>query len=106
MLTVRNKYNDVKLATVFSTASSSIKATALNVRDGIFLEVDVRQDVQDRDNEDIQGRMKYRVWTTGRESWSLSSDGSNQPLYPGFAAEYVSRALHFQERDCDCGIAR
>ena len=44
MLTVGNKYNDVKLTAFFSTASSSIKATALNARDGIFREVDVRQD--------------------------------------------------------------
>ena len=45
--------------------------------------------------------MKYRVWSTGRESWSRSSDGSNQPLYPGLAVESVSRVLHFQERDCE-----
>ena len=101
MLTVRSKYNDVKLATFFSTASSSIKATALNARDGIFREVDVRQDLQDGDNEDIQGRMKYGVWSTGRESWPRSSDGSNQPIYPGFAVESVSRVLHWQERDCE-----
>jgi hypothetical protein len=101
MLTVQNKYNDVKLAAVFSTASSPIKATALNARDGIFREVEVRQDLQDRGNEDIQGRTKYRVWSTGRESWSRSSDGSNQPLYPGFAVESVSRVLYFQERDCE-----
>ena len=101
MLTVGNKYNDVKLAAVFSTASSSIKATALNARDGIFRDVDVRQDLQDGDNEDIQGRMKYRLWSTGCESWSRSSDGSNQPICPGFAVESVSRVLHLQERDCE-----
>ncbi len=61
--------------------------------------VDVRQDVQDRYNEGLQGRMKYMVWSTGCNSWYLSADGRNHSLYPGFAAEYVLRAQHFRVRD-------
>jgi len=61
--------------------------------------VDVRQDVQDRYNERLQGRMKYMVWSTGCNSWYLSPDGSNHSLYPGFAAEYVLRTRRFRERD-------
>lgn len=61
--------------------------------------VNVRQDVQRRYNEGLQGRMKYMVWSTGCNSWYLSPDGSNHSLYPGFAAEYVLRARHFRERD-------
>ena len=61
--------------------------------------VDVRQDVQNRYNERLQGRMKYMVWSTGCNSWYLSPDGSNHSLYPGFAAEYVLRTRHFRERD-------
>ena len=54
--------------------------------------VDVRQDVQDRYNAGIQGRMKHMVWSSGCNSWYLSDDGSNHSLYPGFAAEYAIRA--------------
>jgi cation diffusion facilitator CzcD-associated flavoprotein CzcO len=61
--------------------------------------VDVRQDVQNRYNERLQGRMKYMVWSTGCNSWYLSPDGSNHSLYPGFAVEYVLRARRFRERD-------
>ena len=61
--------------------------------------VDVRQDVQDRYNERLQSRMKHMVWSTGCNSWYLSSDGSNHSLYPGFAAEYVLRARPFRARD-------
>jgi hypothetical protein len=60
--------------------------------------VDVRQDVQDRYNARIQGRMKYMVWS-GCKSWYLSEDGENHALYPGFAAEYVLRARHFEPAD-------
>ena len=61
--------------------------------------VDVRQEVQDRYNERLQGRMKHMVWSSGCNSWYLSADGSNHSLYPGFAAEYVLRARPFRVRD-------
>ncbi len=57
--------------------------------------VDVRQTAQNAYNEGIQGRMKHMVWSSGCNSWYLSDDGSNHSLYPGFAAEYVARARHF-----------
>ena len=43
--------------------------------------------------------MKHMVWHTGCHSWYLSPDGSNHSLYPGFAAEYVLRARHFDPAD-------
>ncbi len=60
---------------------------------------DVRQDVQDRYNEGIQGRMKHMVWASGCTSWYLSNDGKNHSLFPGFAWEYVlrSRRLHLAD---------
>jgi cation diffusion facilitator CzcD-associated flavoprotein CzcO len=61
--------------------------------------VDVRQEVQDRYNAGIQARMPHMVWSTGCNSWYLSSDGSNHSLYPGFAAEYALRTRHFQPSD-------
>ncbi|MGH7815157.1 MAG: flavin-containing monooxygenase [Candidatus Binataceae bacterium] len=61
--------------------------------------VDIRQDVQDRYNVGIQGRMKYMVWNSGCHSWYLSEDGSNHSLYPGFAAEYALRARRFKESE-------
>jgi cation diffusion facilitator CzcD-associated flavoprotein CzcO len=66
--------------------------------------VDVRQDVQDRYNAGIQGRMKHTVWGSGCHSWYLSPDGSNHALFPGLAAEYVLRARRFRPSDYD--IAR
>ena len=66
--------------------------------------VDVRQDVQDRYNVGIQARMKRMVWHTCN-SWYLSKDGSNHALYPGFAAEYVVRARHFDPKDYEIATA-
>lgn len=61
--------------------------------------VEVRQEVQDRYNERIQGRMKYMVWSSGCNSWYLSKDGSNHALYPGLAGEYALRARRFRPSD-------
>lgn len=61
--------------------------------------VDVRQQVQDRYNVGIQGRMKHMVWGTGCNSWYLSKDRSNHALYPGLAAEYVLRTRRFHPSD-------
>ncbi len=69
------------------------------LRDEGLRYVDVRQSVQDRYNERLQGRMKYMVWSSGCNSWYLSDDGSNHSLFPGFAAEYVARTRTFKPAD-------
>ena len=61
--------------------------------------VNIRWDVQDAYNNGIQKRMKRMVWSSGCNSWYLSTDGSNHALYPGFAAEYVVRARSFDPAD-------
>ena len=61
--------------------------------------VNVREEVQNRYNDGLQGRMKHMVWSTGCNSWYLSKDGANHSLYPGYAAEYALRARHFNTRD-------
>jgi cation diffusion facilitator CzcD-associated flavoprotein CzcO len=57
--------------------------------------VDIRQEVQDAYNADIQRRMKKMVWSSGCNSWYLGDDGSNHALYPGFAFRYVLSARTF-----------
>jgi len=70
--------------------------------------VDVKQDVQDRYNAGLQGRMKYMAWSSGCNSWYLSSDGSNHALYPGFAWEYALRTRKFKPNEYEvvAGSAR
>ena len=61
--------------------------------------LDIRQVVQNRYNERIQRRMPHMVWSSGCNSWYLSSDGQNHSLFPGLAAEYALRARRFRPRD-------
>jgi cation diffusion facilitator CzcD-associated flavoprotein CzcO len=74
------------------------------LRDRGLKYLDVRQVVQNRYNQRIQGRMKYMVWSSGCDSWYLSKDGSNHSLFPGLAAEYALRARRFSAHDYE--IAR
>ena len=49
----------------------------------------------------IDERMKITTWTSGCQSWYLTSGGRNTTLYPGFASEYVLGIRNFHLEDYD-----
>ena len=50
--------------------------------------LDVRQEAQDRFNDEVQQRMEGTVWTSGGcGSWYLDENGRNTTLWPGFSFE-------------------
>ena len=58
--------------------------------------VEVRKDVQDAYNADLQERMRGTVWTTGGcNSWYLDETGHNTTLWPGFSWELRLRTRRF-----------
>jgi cation diffusion facilitator CzcD-associated flavoprotein CzcO len=61
--------------------------------------LDIRQEIQDRYNANIQARMKHTAWLSGCQSWYLSEDGINRTLYPGFATEYVLKTRKLKLSD-------
>ena len=84
---------------VFSEAQTGYALQAIQkLRNEGLRFMDVRQDVQDRYNAGIQGRMKHMVWSTCK-SWYVSEDGSNHALYPGYAAEYAARVRKFKPKE-------
>ncbi len=56
---------------------------------------DLRQDVQDQFNAEIQTRMKKTIWSQGCTSWYQTADGKNTNNWPGFTVEYRKRTRHF-----------
>jgi hypothetical protein len=54
-----------------------------------FLEV--RRDVQERYNAEIQRRLARSVWATGCSSWYQTHAGKNTTLWPGFTFEFRRR---------------
>lgn len=61
--------------------------------------LDVRRDVQDRYNADIQRRLRSTTWNSGCQSWYLTEDGFNATMFPGFATQYVNQLKTLQLQD-------
>ena len=58
--------------------------------------IEVRAEVQEAFNEDIQRRMGRTVWTTGGcASWYIDSKGRNTTLWPGFTWAFHHRTRRF-----------
>jgi hypothetical protein len=57
--------------------------------------LDVRPDVMDAFNADLQRRMKRTVWQTGCSSWYLDARGKNVSLWPGFTFAFRRRTARF-----------
>ncbi|MDW5610928.1 MULTISPECIES: flavin-containing monooxygenase [Mycolicibacterium] len=60
--------------------------------------LDVRADVQQRHNAQIQRRLTKTTWMSGCHSWYLTADGFNASMYPGFATQY-RRQMQFRAED-------
>jgi cation diffusion facilitator CzcD-associated flavoprotein CzcO len=50
--------------------------------------VDVKPEVQDAYNRELQHRLKGTVWSSGCRSWYLDRNGKNVALWPGFTFLY------------------
>jgi cation diffusion facilitator CzcD-associated flavoprotein CzcO len=68
--------------------------------------VEVRRDVQEAFNADLQARQGGTVWTAGGcQSWYLTADGRNPTIWPGWTLEYRWRTRRFRDRDYELRVA-
>jgi cation diffusion facilitator CzcD-associated flavoprotein CzcO len=56
---------------------------------------EVRPEVQDAFNEELQERLRGSVWNSGCGSWYLDRHGRNSIQWPGFTFEYRRRTKRF-----------
>ena len=61
--------------------------------------VEVRPDVQERYNRDVQQRMRGTVWSTGCKSWYLDEQGNNPTLWPDWTWRFRRRTARFDPAD-------
>jgi cation diffusion facilitator CzcD-associated flavoprotein CzcO len=59
---------------------------------------EVRSEVQEAFNAEIQQRMQGTVWTSGCASWYLDASGHNTTLWPGFTFEFRHRTRRFDSQ--------
>ncbi|MDZ7931659.1 MAG: NAD(P)/FAD-dependent oxidoreductase [Rhodococcus sp. (in: high G+C Gram-positive bacteria)] len=69
------------------------------VLDGNLHSADVRQDVQDAYNEEMQRKLAKTTWNSGCSSWYLTEDGFNATMFPGFATQYVNQLRRVEPGD-------
>jgi cation diffusion facilitator CzcD-associated flavoprotein CzcO len=62
--------------------------------------VEVREDVEERYNRDIQARLRHTVWNEGGcKSWYVGPDGRNHTLWPSFSDAFKRRLVRFDQAD-------
>lgn len=53
--------------------------------------IEVKKDVQDTYNAEIQKKLENTIWSSGCRSWYLSENGKNYTVWPGFTLEFRNR---------------
>ncbi len=67
---------------------------------------DVRPDVQQRFNDELQRKLQGSVWTSGGcVSWYLDEHGRNSTIWPGFTWPFRQRTRHFEAADYELDTA-
>jgi hypothetical protein len=61
--------------------------------------LEVRRDVQERYNADIDERMRGTVWSTGCSSWYLDRTGRNSTLWPDWTWKFRRRVARLRPAD-------
>jgi cation diffusion facilitator CzcD-associated flavoprotein CzcO len=64
--------------------------------------VEVKPEVQERFNRDVQARMKGTVWSTGCKSWYLDEKGNNPTLWPDWTWQFRRRTARFDAAEYVC----
>ncbi|MGH2952095.1 MAG: flavin-containing monooxygenase [Solirubrobacterales bacterium] len=68
--------------------------------------VEVRREVQEAFNAELQARHEDTVWTAGGcHSWYLTPDGHNPTIWPGWTLDYRRRTRRFRDRDYELSAA-
>jgi cation diffusion facilitator CzcD-associated flavoprotein CzcO len=57
--------------------------------------VEVRGEVQEKYNAEIQARLENTVWNTGCHSWYLDAQGRNPTLWPDWTWRFRHVTAHF-----------
>ncbi len=64
-----------------------------------FKYLNVKDDVQENYNIEIQKRLSHTVWNSGCVSWYQTAEGKNTSIWPGFTFQYWKRMKKLQKED-------
>jgi cation diffusion facilitator CzcD-associated flavoprotein CzcO len=66
--------------------------------------VEVRREIQEVFDKEMQRRMQGTVWVSGCASWYLDAHGHNTTLWPGFTFEFRRRTRRFDPQHYICNF--
>jgi len=75
-----------------------IRQAVQRLRDGAFVRLDVRADVEARSDLETQARFAGTAWA-GCDSWYRDEDGRIVANWPGYMREYLERTRSFEPTD-------
>ncbi len=62
--------------------------------------LDVKQNVHDKFNQDLQSKLKTTVWQSGGcHSWYQDAKGNNTTIWPGFTWVYILLMKNFDHQN-------
>lgn len=61
--------------------------------------LNVKEEIQEAYNAEIQKKLEKTVWNSGCNSWYLTSTGKNTTVWPGFTFEYWQKTRNIRPAD-------
>jgi cation diffusion facilitator CzcD-associated flavoprotein CzcO len=61
--------------------------------------LDVKENIQENYNFEIQKKLAHTVWNSGCVSWYQTSEGKNTSIWPGFTFQYWKRMKNLKRED-------
>ncbi len=66
-----------------------------NIKENKLKYIDVKREVQDSYNVELQRRLQKSVWADSCNSWYVTKSGKNTTLWPGFTLEFKTKTFAF-----------
>lgn len=84
---------------MIETNVNQICETIMEARRRNATRVEVKPEVHDRYNRELQRELAGTVWKSGCRSWYQTESGKITTLWPGYCFEFGRRARHFRRND-------
>lgn len=84
---------------MIESQSQYITQCIRNLKENKLKYMDVKKDVEESYNQELQDRLKKSVWADSCNSWYVTKSGKNTTLWPGFTLEFKARTFALNPMD-------
>ncbi len=80
---------------MIESQSQYITQCIRNIKENKLKYIDVKKEVENNYNQELQERLKKSVWADSCNSWYVTKSGKNTTLWPGFTIEFKAKTFAF-----------